>query len=228
MGLIKASQPPPAAVPFSLADIEMQARAILLRARQQADQLLVAAQQEADLIKRDAHQRALAEGREEGLKKGREEGLKAGKDQALAENRTKLTQLVNSLTAAARQLDQQRLELATSAQEDVIGLALAIADRVARRRGQLDPQVAIANVTEALKIVTHASDIRIAVNPAHKAAMEEALPALKLQWPALAHVQVVDDPALAPGGARVFTQHGRIDADLDEQLRRIAQDLAPE
>jgi len=40
-------------------------------------------------------------------------------------------------------------------------------------------------------------------------------------------VAIVDDDSLAPGGCRIATAGGLIDADLDEQINRIAADLLP-
>jgi flagellar biosynthesis/type III secretory pathway protein FliH len=53
------------------------------------------------------------------------------------------------------------------------------------------------------------------------------LPLLRLEWPSLRHVELVEDATLSPGGCRVFTRGGRIDADLDEQLDRVIDELLP-
>src|SRR5437763_396038 len=118
MGLIKSANTPPSLTPFSLADIEKQARAILLRARAQAEQLLLAAQRDAD-------------------------------------------------------------------------------------------------------------DLRLAPHPLQIHVLTKARPKPPLRWPDLKHIELVEDETLAPGGCRIFTRHGRIDADLDGQLQRIAAELVP-
>ena len=110
---------------------------------------------------------------------------------------------------------------------DVLNLAIVIAERVTKRQGLLDPAVAVANVTEAMKIVVHASDLRIVIHPNQQTALDEALPRLKVQWPELQHVELVADETLEPGGCRLYTTHGQVDGDLNEQLRRIAADLLP-
>ena len=57
--------------------------------------------------------------------------------------------------------------------------------------------------------------------------LTEALPKLQLRWPELKHIELVEDETLSPGGCRIFTRHGQIDADLDGQLQRIAAELVP-
>lgn len=228
MGLIKAGNVTARVTAFSMKDIENQAKALLLRARQQAEQLLAAAQVEAEGLKQQAQADGFAEGHQQGLAQGHQEGLKAGREEALQEQRGQLANLVAAMTGAMAQIDASRRELEAAALKDVIRLAIAIAERVTKRQGVLDPQVAIANVTDALRLVTHASDVRIALHPSQMAMLKEVLPRLKSQWPALAHVELIEDESLAPGGCRVFTAHGLVDGDLDEQLRRIVAELLPE
>jgi flagellar biosynthesis/type III secretory pathway protein FliH len=83
------------------------------------------------------------------------------------------------------------------------------------------------NVRAAVKLVVHSADVRIAVHPTQKQSLTEALPQLRMQWPNLTHVEVIEDAEIAPGGCRVFTAAGQIDADLDCQIDRVAADLLP-
>jgi flagellar biosynthesis/type III secretory pathway protein FliH len=49
-----------------------------------------------------------------------------------------------------------------------------------------------------------------------------------MSWPALKHVELMDDPSLSPGGCRILTGGGVIDAELNAQVDRIAAELLPE
>ena len=77
-------------------------------------------------------------------------------------------------------------------------------------------------------MVSNTSSVRVAIHPRDRQTVEESLPQLKLQLPKLGHVEIVDDESLAPGGCRIFTAGGQIDADLNTQLNRIAADLVPD
>jgi|SRR5438128_10531969 len=227
MPLIKADAAPLKTQPFSMADIENQAQEILARARRQADRLEAAAQVQARKIMTDAHAAGLRGGWKEGWKKGHEEGSKGGKEQALAENRTELAATIAALKSAAQAMNRSRIELESAALKDVLELAVAIAERVTKRQGILDPAVAVNNVEEALKLVSHSSDVRIAIHPKNKTTLKEVLPRLKAQWPALEHVELVEDAMLAPGGCRIYTSQGEVDGDLDGQINRVVADLVP-
>lgn len=228
MPLIKADSAPLKVQPFSMADIENQAKEILEQAQRKADRLEAAAQEHAKKILRDAQTAGLRGGWKEGWNKGHEEGIKAGKEQALAENKTEFAATIAALKSAAEMLNRSRVELESAALKDVLALAVAIAERVTKRQGVLDPAVAVNNVEEALKLVSHSSDIRIAIHPKNKSTLKEVLPRLKTQWPALAHLELVEDDMLAPGGCRIYTAQGEVDGDLDGQINRVVIDLMPD
>jgi len=227
MGLIKAEHAPSSLVPFSMKDVENQAKAILLRARQQAERLLAEAQAEAELLRQQAKADGLAEGRREGTAKGLEEGKTSGHDQALAQHAAAMTSLVNALTNAAAQLNASRQELEANALVEVVELAAAIARRATKRQGMIDGGVLTENLREAMRLVVHASDVRIAVHPAQKKTLEAELPNLRLAWPQLKHVELTEDATLVPGGCRIFTAHGMVDGDLETQLDRVIDELLP-
>ena len=227
MGLIKSTAAPQSLTPFSLADIERHAKTILLRAQQRAEQLLAAAQSEGESLKKEAYSEGLAAGHREGLAQGLEQGRQTGHQTALNEHRAGLEQAMKSLINAMTSLDAGRAELEATALAEVVRLAIAIATRVTKRQGLLDPAVLTANLAEAMKLVVHCTDVRLAIHPQQRATLDAAMPQLRLAWPNLSHVQLVDDPTLAPGGCRVFTEEGHIDADLSGQLDRIVSELLP-
>ena len=101
------------------------------------------------------------------------------------------------------------------------------ARRVTKKYGELDPAVLTANVSEAMKLVVHAADVRIALHPSQHQTLTAALPQLKLQWPALEHVSLIEDAQIKPGGCRIQAGQGQVDAGLDKQIDLIADELLP-
>jgi flagellar assembly protein FliH len=216
MGLIKSGKLPTAISPFSLRDVENEARAILARARHQAEQLLAAAQGEGERLKKESHALGLVEGRREGNAAGLEAGRTAGRNEALAAQNQALRQVLAALTASVAALEAQRGSL-----------QVAISRRVTKRQGLIEPEVLAANLSELMSFVAHAADIRIALHPTQNQTLQNVLPQLQVRWPNLKHVELVEDPSIAPGGCRVYTQQGFVDADLDAQINRIVDDLLP-
>lgn len=226
MPLIKSANPT-SLKPFSMADIAKQAAAILARAQQRADAMLGEAQRAGEELRRAAHAEGLAAGRSDGMALGREEGRRLGQEQALEEHREQLTAALSALTTAARDMDDRRRELEAGVLREVVDLSLNIAARITKRQGQYDPEMLERNLGASLKLVIGLHKLRIAIHPAQKAVLADALPRLKLEFPTLEHVELVEDLTIAPGGCRLLTRQGQIDATLDEQLNRIAADLVP-
>ncbi len=227
MAVIKSANAP-SLVPFSMADIERHAKSVLLRAQQQAEQLLAAAQMEAEWLKQQATSEGLIAGRKQGTAEGLAQGKEAGQQQALNEHRAQLQQAMAALTTAASAIEQGRNELEAIGLAEVARLAIAIARRVTKRQGLIQPEVLTDNLAEAMKRVVKSADVRVAINPAQRKTLDAALPRLAMQWPALEHVKVIEDAGIAPGGCRILTENGLVDADLDTQLNRIAEELLPE
>lgn len=230
MGLIKAGHSPAvrSVVPFSMKDVEELAKGMLVRAQRQAEELIAAAQQEGEELKKKMQAEGFAAGRKEGVAKGMDEGRKTGHQAALTEHKAQLVQAINTLGAAMKQVEGSRKQLESDALTEVVKLAAAVARRVTKRQGMLDEQVVVENLRDAMKLVVHAADVRVAVHPVQKKVVTEAMGELKIEWPALEHAEVVEDGGLAPGGCRVFTMHGRVDADLEGQLDRVVGDLLPD
>ncbi len=233
MPVIKSHSPhASSARPFSIADIEAHARAILLKAQRQAEQYLAAAQAEAEAMKIQAHADGLVQGKKDGLAQGKAEGTKVGQKQAFdqvhTEHQQKLTEVLQALTEASTQLEASRQMLVDRADAEVLPLALTIARKVTKRLGDLDPRVVEANLREAVRLVTNKHNVRIAINPEQRLLIEELIVKLQHQWPQMQHVALVDDANICSGGCRISTAGGEIDADLDAQLDRIARELVPE
>jgi flagellar assembly protein FliH len=227
MGLIKSSNVPTTTSPFSLRDVENHAKAMLVRAREQAEELLATAQQEGEILRQQAYEEGLAEGRRDGRKQGELEGTKAGAQQALSEHQQQLATLIAALSTAAVELDASRRDLESAGLTEVVALASAVARRVTKRQGLIDSDVLTENLKEAMKLVCHAADVRIAIHPKQKQTLDDALPRLRMAWPQLQHVEIIADASLAPGGCRIFTARGNVDGDLDAQLDRVINELLP-
>lgn len=233
MAIIKQSSAAASAVkPFSMADIEAHARTLLLRAKQQADQLLAAAQTEADALKKQAHadgmSQGLVAGKKEGLAQGKAEGMNAGKTQAFEAEKKQLADALATLNAIAAAFDVQRHEMVEQAEAETLPLALAIARKVTKRLGDLDPRVVEANVREAVRLTTSKHNVQIAVHPSQKSLIAALGQKLQQQWPQLQYLAIVEDETITPGGCRVVTAGGEIDAEIETQLDRLARELVPE
>ena len=207
-------------VRLSLRDIEAEARDHLASAREESERILAAARERAGEIGASAMEEGYRQGYERGSADARREGIEQVAEQ------TGLA--IEALARAAASMEASRAELESAALGDVVKLAIAIARRVTKRQGRVDPSVLSENLREAVKQLIRRDDIRVAIHPTQRTALEEMLAQLRIEWPQIERVEIVEDDSVSPGGCRVSGGQGEIDAALETQLDRIAADLIPD
>jgi flagellar assembly protein FliH len=185
-------------------------------------------QREADELKEAGRAEGLREGLQKGNADGMKQGSEAGRREAFDKHHKEFAAAVAALKAAAIEIEARRFDLEADGLREVVQLAAAIARKVTKRQGMIDEQVLADNLTEAMKLAVGAADVRVAIHPSQRATLTQVLPQLRTDWPALKHIELVDDAGISPGGCRVFTRGGVVDADLDTQLNRVINDLLPE
>jgi flagellar assembly protein FliH len=223
MSLIKSSKLPDKVARFSLPDVEEQARARLAAAQREAERIIA----DANARAADIESAAREEGQAAGWQQGHTDGHDSGASAALDQHAARLREVIAIFNAAAAALDEFRAQVEAAATRDAVELALAIAARITKRQGVIDPDVMLENVRAAMNVVGRTAVTRVAVSPSQRALLEEILPQLQGDSPSLRHAEIVGDESILPGGCRVFTSHGHVDADLNTQLDRVMVKLLP-
>ncbi len=160
-----------------------------------------------------------AQARDEGFAAGMKEGYAAGAARAAAEARA-IAALIEPLGDSLRKLDH---EIA----QDVLALALSVAHEVLRGSLQVNPELILPVVREAIRnFDSYNQHPQLVLNPGD-AEMVKAHLADQLQhggW------RVREDPTVARGGCLVETHTAEVDATLGTRWQRVlatlGQDLA--
>jgi flagellar assembly protein FliH len=222
MGLIKA-QVAPHVVNFQWRDVEADAQRMLSAAQRQSETIVRDAQTEAAEVREAARVDGFQRGYSDGLLQGRDEARQA----AISEYSQQLELTIAALHEAVAQTVAGHKAIADTAVSEMVELAIAIAQRVTKRQAMIDPQVLLENLRESMALAGRQKQVRVAIHPVQRQVLSAALPQLQMEWPALGAAQIVEDPSLLPGGCRVFTDHGQIDADVQAQLDRVIAGLIP-
>lgn len=215
------------AIVLDLGDLQQQADALQARARQQAEEIVAEGRAEADRLIAEASDKGYAQGYEAGLAEGRAAGEQAGREQTIDEYRTRLDALVEQWSAASQRWDSDRQSMLLQAREEVLTLALAIAEKVVYRVVEMDPTVVQDQLAEALQLITRPSKAVVTIHPDDRPAIEDVLPELLREIRQCREATIVEDPQVTRGGCVVATAGGRIDARIEQQLDRIVETLLP-
>ena len=221
---------------LQLNDIAVEARDILESARREAASLLseIRARGEAEITARCKTEltKAHTEGYEAGFAEGLEAGRDAGYAQALEEARRDYAEKHASLSASCAsiisEINKDRDAWRQAARQDLIDLAITLANRVVHCIGQRDREVVLRNLEEVIRLVGARTDVVIAVHPTDAATarmFSQTLTDAREQWK---HIQVIEEPEISPGGCRVRWGTGAADAQLETQFERIVTELRGE
>lgn len=215
------------AVVLDLGDLKRQGAAIIARAKAQAQRLLDDAEQEAGRIIESAGEIGESRGYDEGLKRGLSEGRDQGCERAKQERGQAIQQMIARWGAALDAWESARRDMLLEAKEDVIALAIALAERVTHRQIEAQPELVADQMAEALTLVSRRSEATVRVHPEDRALIETILPDIISRIDTCSHVKLEDDAAIERGGCVVSTDGGQIDATISTQLDRIAETLLP-
>ena len=228
MPVMKAAQKSGArdsAIVMDLSDLEREAAHIVQHARQEAARLVAEGRASAERETLRIREQARQAGQKEGLEFGLAQWRQQGHDEALAASAAQLKDLTARWSKTLDLLQQHMPEHVADAREDLVRLALAIARRVTHLEALRNRQVAKAVVEETLRTAGAQRRVVLLVNPGEADELAEFLPDLLGKMRATEEVELTADAAIPPGGCELRFGAGQIDARIETQLNRIADEL---
>jgi len=193
------------------------------------EDVLRAFQAEGDALVRDARARAeklVAEARAEaerlraaavadGFGEGHAQGAAAAQSEARAQ--------VESLLKIASSAAESRQRLIAQAEPTIVELAIAVAKKILDEQIEINPKIVALIAARAIEQVNGVDRIVVRVNPRDveqlQAAWQEALSAVS----GAQNFEVVADRRVGLGGCVIETPFGRVDAQIDTQLKNIRE-----
>jgi flagellar assembly protein FliH len=148
---------------------------------------------------------------------GAREGEEAGRRRAAAELQPQLERLARS----AAEISAMRTQMRKEAEEDLVGLSIAIARRVLRREITVDPEALRGVVRAALEKLEAREISRLWAHPS-----QAQMLAACLREAGANAVEVIADPSRELGAVVLESTRGDLDASVETQLREIERGLA--
>jgi len=209
---------------LNLADFVQQLRRVTDEAGREVRRILDEARAQARVLKRQAGREAY----HEGFARGREQGCTDGSHQAAAETRARLENENRELSDLARSIldgmRSARSEMLEPTADEVLELALELAGKIVGRLAA-DITVARANMAKALELACPSGRITVRVNPGQLNRLAKHFKGLVEAMALDGQVRMVADPEVTPGGVKLTTARGEIDATVETQLAKVAAAL---
>lgn len=156
---------------------------------------------------------SLAKQLEEAYARGRQEGL------AMAEQRFESTS--QALTQALEDVSRLRGSLAQTGSQDMLRLVMAVSEQIVRRSIAADPTLVLAIIENALQASVRADSYRVRINPDDLEGVTKQKPLFLASISGLKNISFEADAGITPGGCRVDSELGDVDATIETQLESI-------
>ena len=189
---------------------------ILEDAQERADQIIEEAKIEADEIISNK-QEEVKQAREEGY----DDGYRDGKTQA-QEDTVELIEQGETILQEAR---RKRNALVSGLNQDFVSLLEQLAGRVVREYLELDEEVVLRTVRDAVDQVRDQQQVTIVLHPQELEIVQPAVDEFVESHPSLERVTLVEDDRLEQGGCRIRTDYGDIEATVHGQIQHRSRAL---
>lgn len=181
-----------------------------------AEQLLARAQSEADQLLLETNRRISAlerSGYEEGWHQGRQEGLQ--------EYQQLITEYHRQSQERLGQINEIHQRIYEESEQELVGLAVQIAQKLVCRQLDLDPGTVVDIVRTACQQARECERVIIYTAPAQLESLKSRREEIENQLYRAQKIDFIADPAIELGGCRLETEHGYIDATIDTMLEQI-------
>lgn len=155
-----------------------------------------------------------------------EEAYARGRQDGLTEGEQRLESTLQALTRALEDVSRLRESLARTGSQDMLRLVMAVAEQIIRRTVEVDPTVILTVIENALQASVRADSYRIRINPADLEGVTRQKPLFLASLSGLKNLSFEVDASISPGGCRVDSELGDVDATIETQLETIRQALS--
>ena len=185
------------------------------------ESLKAAAEQEAEKAKKEAYSQGYSTGEEAGFKDGYQAGYTKGKNQSIEETRGSL----NMISRVIDELKAYRTQILNDARNDIVRMAISVAERVLHKEIMTDPNSVISVVKNAIKKINFKKQFMVHVNPLDLEVVQKQSAEVALLLDNYEILKFTGNPKVEPGGCIIQTESGTVDARVDRQFQEITEQV---
>lgn len=224
-------------------ETQLQAKDILKMAEIKANEIIEKAKTGIKKDKEDAYNEAQKKGYEQGFSLGNEAGKAAGTEECkkelerlIAETKQQTSKLIDNIQLEGKKLliesenilleaKGKKTEIIDQAKIMLIDTCLLIAKKVIKVECERNKDIILNNLNEALKKVKGQEEITIKVNFSDLETLELHKKNFLNSIPKLKGIRFEDDETVEPGGCKIETNFGFIDAQIRTQIETVEKAL---
>jgi flagellar assembly protein FliH len=210
---------------FNYEDLRERCDVYVEKVRRETRTMIQDAQIESDSIRKEAYEQGRHSGSQQGLRDAEEQIRTQAEEMA---DRLAVEKLKNTLPAmqvAADLLVLEREKWMATWEDITIRLSLAVAEKVLRRKLNVEPEISTEMIRGVLELATGTPQITLKMNPKDLEHLGDHAEEVVRSMASCGKVTLIADESISNGGCIIETQHGVINAEIESQLERIASEL---
>jgi flagellar assembly protein FliH len=153
----------------------------------------------------------------EGYAKGEKEGFEAGKQKA--------GPIVERMQGVLDEIDGLWQQLVQTYEEKIIQLVSRVSEKVVLGQVAVDHDTVKRVILDAFRMIPEPVEITIDIHPEDAEHIENIKEEFFHRLKTLKHISLLPDSSISPGGCRVKTRFGEVDATLESRLDVIQQTI---
>lgn len=193
---------------------------ILSEAKERADYLIGKAEKEAEKIlakTQERYENAYKEGYDRGYRDGYEIAYRDGMEKVESE----AINIRNSAWEMLRNAEEQRNNTLSEVEKEVIALAIQIAEKLVVKQLDLSSETVLSIVQESLRLVADRDSFIVVANPIEVELIRQNKDSFVQLLAEGSGLKIIGDPDIKPGGCRVETERGKVDAALESRWQAL-------
>ncbi len=172
--------------------------------------------------KKEGYEEGLQRGIEAGNKQGFEQGLKEGATKGYEEKITLLQEQAAEFVSLLESLSEPFKVLDEAIEQELVDLAIGIANQLIRREIKIDPGQIVAVIREAVNALPQASQqLTLHLHPADAELVRNSLTLDEISPP----WKLLEEPLITRGGCKVETETSKIDTTVENRLAAIVTNI---
>jgi len=152
-------------------------------------------------------------------------GVTAGRSQHEEKFRLEMQKTADTLDKVFREIGMLKQQLIHEAEEEIIRLSLHIAEKIVHHEIKSNPEVIHHVLTKAMENVLDRDNITIRLHPDDYHQLMAIKNDFLQNYDGLKNVVFQKDETVKQGGTIIETQHGEVDARIDQQLREVTRTM---
>jgi len=154
------------------------------------------------------------------------EAFNRGRQEAVSGNEAKLDNCLQAMVKALDEVNKLREKVARNSSQDMLRMVMAISEQVILQAVEAKPEIVLSIIENALSTSVQADAYRIRVSPQDLDLVNEQKPLFLASISGMKNISISADAAITPGGCRVESDFGDVDATISSQLEEIRKALS--